>query len=588
MRPVRATMVANDRRRKRRASEALGPFPAVRSTRAAGAPAREASTTAGDHVQDRRGGSQRDVAPAVPPQDAVASGAVPAFDDDENETLPLRASASAGQSGPTSAAVDGTLPCSPVSGTGCDRRVTGPDASAPWSSWLPSTAMLSHFWSYVMPRTRTVIKEELVAQDVRRGGEADVVVKKVAEALLPTIVAKIEECAASPPIVWTNRPVEEIRAATARVFPTKLVRKVYAKMLSTRVLALATLLAAQGDVVTPLFPPACKLPTSDPFVIDNFNKLLLSILQGLYVAIKATGRVPDVLRGKGIVLSTLLDTIDEACLSQLRTFMNDGRAAARAFFYRFIGYYLMSVSPKVYIHMVHPTAPVPDAAEAEGSDFFAVETCHVASATGVVSAFTPPSSPPPPTTGPSGGTFTTVRSAVAATGLFGWNQAVTRDIGTDSSFTSGTGVYYPHVAGERLVKRKDCLYRIARGMVQHLLKGNAKVDPVVIMPFAQSLRLAVTGPAIMWASADGSPLDHTFAVGPCKWWLLIPRLNTRSALDVKVQALTPEEQGARTAGQNAGQADAVHPAVADNDEEDAQMNEDDAALDGGSDVELDA
>lgn len=167
--------------------------------------------------------------------------------------------------------------------------------------------------------------------------------------------------------------------------PTKLVRKVYAKMMSVRVLALAALGSAKGDVITPLFPQARKLPTLEPFVIEHFNKLLLSILQGLCFAIKAIGRVPDALQGKGVVLGTPLDAIDEAFLSQLGTFMNDGSASARALYDRFIGYFIMKPSSKVYIRMLHPTAAVPKAGEAEGSDFLALETCHVASATGRVS-----------------------------------------------------------------------------------------------------------------------------------------------------------------------------------------------------------
>lgn len=180
------------------------------------------------------------------------------------------------------------------------------------------------------------------------------------------------------------------------------------------------------------FPPASKLPSSDPFVTQNFNKVILGTLQALYLTIKATGRVPAVLAGKGYVLSSVLDANDEACLSQLRTFLNDGRAAARAFFYRYIGYFLMNPSPKVYIRLVHPTASMPDIVEAEGSPSFAIETCHVGSSTGVVAAVRPPGGTGPIVTGPSGGTFTTVRSAAVGSGFLRLNISVKRDIGTDS------------------------------------------------------------------------------------------------------------------------------------------------------------
>lgn len=90
-------------------------------------------------------------------------------------------------------------------------------------------------------------------------------------------------------------------------------------------------------------------------------------------------------------------------------------------------------------------------------------------------------------------------------------------------------MYYTHVASERLVKRKDCAYRPARGMVQQLVKGNAGVDPLVTFAIAMTIRLSVTGLAILWSAAAGGPLDHTLAVVPCRLWLLVPRLNTRSA-----------------------------------------------------------
>lgn len=250
---------------------------------------------------------------------------------------------------------------------------------------------------------------------------------------------------------WPNRPVEDICAATARVFPTKMVRKAYLNVITARVTALALVSSAGGDVITPIFPPACKLPSSSPFVPSNFNKVFLGTLQASYLAIKAKGRVPPVLLCKEYVLSTLLDALNEACLSQLRTFLNDARAAARAFYYKFVGLFLMHASPEVYIRMLHPTAPLPDLLEAEVSDFSSFETCHVGSATGVVAHFTLPCVAGSSQAGTSGGTFQTVRSAVAGTGLLGLSADVTRDIGTDSSFASATGVYYPHVAGERLI-----------------------------------------------------------------------------------------------------------------------------------------
>lgn len=202
------------------------------------------------------------------------------------------------------------------------------------------------------------------------------------------------------------------------------------------------------------------------------------------MAIKATGRVPAVLQGKGNVLSTLLDAVDEACLSQLRTFFNDGRAAARAFFYRFIGYFLMNTSPKVYIRLVHPMATVPDADDDEGSPYFAIDTCHVGSATGAVAAMLSNGVQAPAGSQPSGGSVTSVRSTVTGAGLWGLTATMKREISTDSAFTPEAGLYYPHVSGERLIKRTDCLYRLSRGLVQQLLKGNARMPHPALVVIA--------------------------------------------------------------------------------------------------------
>lgn len=583
--PLTGIMGANDGRRKRRVTAAAVPRQVARRV-AAGLMANDGTPT----TAQRPGRQNAAAGGGAPPAGSCPAAPVdvPRFDEDDEAITPQRRSSLAGPAGPPAGAGDVELPGSPVSGNKEGTPVLNDGVNKEWTSWLPSVSFLSHCWKYFMPRTRSVISEELIAQDVRRAGEASDVAALLADKLLPKIEAMLHSSSAAKHVSWQNRPVEEIRAATARAFPTKLVRKVYAKMLSARVLALSILVSASGDVITPLFPPACKLPTSDPFVLDNFNKVLLSILQGLYVAVKASGRVPDVLEGKGFVQSTLLDAVDEACLSQLRTFMNDGRAAARAFFYRFIGYFLMNVSPKVYIRLVYPTASEPEASEAEGSDFFAVETCHVGSATGVVSLFRAPGAPAPSAPGPSGGTFTSVRSAGTGSGLLGWNQVVTRDIGTDSSFTSAAGIYYPHVAGERLVKRRDCCYRMARGLVHHLLKGNVKLEAAVIKLIALCLRLIISGPAITWTAADGRPHDHTEAVGPCKWWLLIPRLTTRASLDVRVQTLTPEEQAAHSVGHAVVPAAPSKTLDAAPDQEEAEVDDGIADLDGGSDVELDA
>lgn len=158
------------------------------------------------------------------------------------------------------------------------------------------------------------------------------------------------------------------------------------------------------------------------------------------------------LRGKGLVLSTILDAVHEACLSQLRPYFNNVRASARAFFDRFICFSLKNPSPKVHIRLVHPTADIPDPLEAERSTYFAIETCHVGSAKVVISPLQPTRVTAPASPGPSGGSFWTVRSAITGAGLLGWNTFIERDVRTDSSFFTEAVLFYPQVPGEHLIK----------------------------------------------------------------------------------------------------------------------------------------
>lgn len=292
------------------------------------------------------------------------------------------------------------------------------------------------------------------------------------------------------------------------------------------------------------------------------------------------------------MLSTMMDAVDEASLSQLRTYFNDGRAAARAFFYRFIGFLHMNTSPKVLIRLVHPTADMSDPLEAEGSAFFAIETYHVGSANGAVSPLQPTGVTASANPGPSGGSFCTVRSAITGAGLLQWNTSVKRDIGTDSSFISQAGIFYPHVSGEHLIKREDCLIRLARGLTQQLLKGSAHPPPQVTFAIAKSFRDIFSEQAVPWTAADGGSKSQVDVVGPCNWWLLGPRLSMRSTLDTNIQTLTTEEQLAITSG-NGQMAGPAGGGVPDAEEavyldEGVMDDEEDLALDGGGDMQLDA
>ena len=450
---------------------------------------------------------------------------------------------------------DGAAIGSPVSGGGSPAAVGGTWRSSLFAV-LPTMAWAEGFWQMVSPFARAVVREELAAAAINPDVVAETA-KQVVDRVLPAMDAHIKAITAPVQVPWPQRPVEDIRAAAARVFPNKVVKKTMAHFAAIRILVLTAQAAADGDVLTPFFPPACKKDVGDQFALAHFRVLCLSVLQSLHAAIKATGRVPDMLRGKGVVRSSQLDAVDEAFLSILRAIFDDGRAAARACFYRFIAYYLMNVSPKVYIRMVNPTAAVLDAAEAEGSDYFAVETCHVASANGVVSSFSPPPFPAPAPSGPSGGVFTTVRSAVSGPAETGGSSTFERAIGTDSSYTTIAGLYYPHVGGEHLAKRTLCLFTLTRVFLQVLCMCNYQFPDKVLMAGAKSLRKIITGAPIAWTSADGMDFDHTMVLGPCKWWLLLPRLTTRNNLDKKLQTLTAEEQ--RTLVANNGLGVAVAP-----------------------------
>lgn len=99
----------------------------------------------------------------------------------------------------------------------------------------------------------------------------------------------------------------------------------------------------------------------------------------------------------------------------------------------------------------------------------------------------------------------------------------------------------------------------------------------------------MSGPAITWMNPDGTAFGHKKAVGPCQWWLLIPTLSTRSKVDTKIQTLSAEEQSAYMVRHvpAAGKGDYPGQACADVNE-DSFAPDDNEALDGGSNIDLDA
>jgi len=331
--------------------------------------------------------------------DVVAGAGVslPRFDEEEASIAP------------------GPLQGSPVSAGGSPGR--GPhtaDAAVPPPA-APSVAVMRYCINFFMDPLRAIVRQESAAAAAANIGA---VATEVVNSAVPAFAAAVPAVGV-PAVARSPRSDEEVKLATTKVLPNKLIRKVYAEKMCIRMLVLFNLLDASGDVLTPFFPPQAKLESSDPFALKHFEGMCLSVLQGLYLAMHARGNVPDILRGKGRVLSSRMDAVDDAFLIQLRTLFNDGRSAAPPLFYRFIGFFFMHESPKVTIRLVHPAEPVLDVEGAEGSPFIEVETTLVATVDGVVDAIVTPPLPPSAAHGPSGGSFTAVSSLVNYTGALG-------------------------------------------------------------------------------------------------------------------------------------------------------------------------
>jgi len=490
---------------------------------------------------------------------------IPCFDQEEASILP------------------GPLPGSPVSGAGSPAHVAPTDIGAPPAD-APSDSVLRYCLNFLIGPLRAVMREEL-ASAAPPAANVSTVATEVVNAAVPAFAAAVP-VANVPRVEWALRGEDEIKLGTTKVFPNKLIRKVFAEKMCIRMLVLFNLVDSCGDVLTLFFPPQSKADSSDPFVLKHFDTFCLSVLQGLYKAMHARGSVPDVLSGRGRVFSSRLDAVDEAFLNQLRTIFNDGRSAARALFYRMIAFFFMQASPKVSIRLVNAGVPVPDVADADGSPFFEIETSLVATADGVVAPIINPPLPPSAAHGPSGGAFTSVKSLMNYTGALGGAETITREIGTDSSFTTVDGAHYPHVAGEHLVKQRTCIFRFSRRLARQVVKGKVAVDEKVIFAIAMCVRSMLSGPQIAWTAPNGSDWGCADVIGPCKWWLLVPRPTSRLTVSRKVQTLTKEEQHAMQLGGNV--AGGMLNAELDGDEEEEDVDGHvGPEVEGAGDMELD-
>ena len=579
------------------AASACGAIPRFDEEAASGLPYCRPCLSAGG--ADGSGSGAAGAATAVPASLAGASltalGTESRQPTNEDEIIPARAVGSpvsgAGSSTQgTRTAGAAPLPAgapsvSTLSGGGSPTPGLPSSISAPPPAGAPSVAVLLYCFNFIMEPLRAVVRQE-VATSSLGGSNFSAVAAEVVNAAVPAFAAAVPAVRA-PEVAWSRRSEEEIKLATAKVFPNKLIRKVYADMLCLRVLALYDLASACGDVLTPFFPPQAKLESSEPFVLAHFNTMCVSVLQGLYKAMCTRPPVPDILVGKGRVRRSRLDAVDEAFLTQLRTLFNDGRSAARALFYRFIGFFFMHTSPKVTIRLVSPSAPVPDLQQAEGSPFFEIETTLVATRNGVVPDVITSPLPPSAAHGPSGGSFISISSHVNYTGALGGAETIIRQVGTESSFTTADGARYPHISGETLVKQQTCIFRFSRRLARQIIKGKVAVDAKAIFAIAMCVRSMLSGRQIAWTAPDGSDWTHADVVGPCQWWLLVPKPTARLTVNRKLQTLTKEELNALQMGGNGAPAGLVNALLDgdDDDEEEAAELDDDGGRE--SELELD-
>jgi len=97
----------------------------------------------------------------------------------------------------------------------------------------------------------------------------------------------------------------------------------------------------------------------------------------------------------------------------------------------------------------------------------------------------------------------------------------------------------------------------------------------------------LSGRQIAWTAPDGSDWTHADVVGPCQWWLLVPKPTARLTVNRKLQTLTKEELNALQMGGNDAPAGLVNALLDgdDDDEEEAAELDDDGGRE--SELELD-
>jgi len=340
-----------------------------------------------------------------------------------------------------------------------------------------------------------LVKAELVAQEQRADKTQDI----AAAMAVIVMTAMVEEMqhSSTPGVAFEQRSVDEIRVAVNRALSMPQIRRAHALGVTRRVKLLDADEDAKGDTLTSFFLTAAKSSSGNNFVVKNFTRVNMGILNKIYSDYATIGNQPEVFRNKNKLVPSSLDRIDEAGLSIIRNALNDGRSVAREVVYKNLAYFPMQQRDGVHIKLRDEAALKPALGDAAGSAYFACISRHLASATGSIS---------------------TVSGAAGP-------------------------------ASERWVVREVCLYSLAEDVLSALVRHAHEFEPNVKFITAECLRRVVISPREVWSGADVPALQAAATNGPCVWSLLVPRPTKRLALNVSIQTMTAEEVAASPAAQ---------------------------------------
>lgn len=260
--------------------------------------------------------------------------------------------------------------------------------------------------------------------------------------------------------------------------------------------------AANGDCVTFCFPPASKLQGAHNHAIKNSHRTNLAALNKMVADIAAAGDQAPGFKNKTVVNSARMDRVDHAALAQMCNSFNDGRSLARERVYGTgehggVGYGLSSLDPRVNVAMVFPDVVKPSLENASVSSYFVARLTLVASMTGRVN-------PRVLSGGPNGEMLSVA-------------------------------------AGERLVGRDFCLFKMAADVFTAVVRHSHEWEDSTVFPLAECLRDSVVESPKAWRTALArTSVSEEFKL-PGSWGLLIPRLSKRDQLDKAIRTLGVDE-----------------------------------------------